>query len=119
MSEPGKLSVSRGRLSLNQFIVTGGSPRLTLQVTRNLSPKESSPNENGVIAGGTGTENLSLQNWIIEGQLYTAYLEAKPNSYNGKIALEVHVKYSLCQTCSPMKLKFQSHFTQSFSSRKE
>lgn len=82
MSEPGKLSVSRGRLSLNQFIVTGGSPRLTLQVTRNLSPKESSPNENGVIAGGTGTENLSLQNWIIEGQLHTAYLEAKPNSYN-------------------------------------
>lgn len=111
MSEPGKLSVSRGRLSLNQFIVTGGSPRLTLQVTRNLSPKESSPNENGVIAGGTGTENLSLQNWIIEGQLYTAYLEAKPNSYNGTIALEVHVKYSLCQTCSPMKLKFQSQFT--------
>lgn len=36
-------------------MVSGGSPRLTLHVTLARSPADNSPNENGVIAGGTET----------------------------------------------------------------
>jgi hypothetical protein len=36
-------------------MVIGGSPRLTLHVTLARSPADNSPNENGVIAGGTET----------------------------------------------------------------
>ena len=55
-SESGRLSVSRGRESLNQVMASGGSPRFTLQVTLTRSPNESSPKENGVMAGGTETD---------------------------------------------------------------
>lgn len=45
----------RGRASLSHAMVSGGSPRLTLHVTLARSPADNSPNENGVIAGGTET----------------------------------------------------------------
>jgi hypothetical protein len=36
-------------------MLSGGSPRLILHVTLTRSPADNSPNENGVIAGGTET----------------------------------------------------------------